>query len=121
MVKITAKVGPDQIDITNQYLAVLAMEYKILSRNNQSTNETIKEIYHFIRTLNRLDAYADLVWNLPLPASDDLFGQPQNNNLNGYMLREDMPWKYFWPNNPNQNVAHFNYELKEHGFDGDHD
>jgi hypothetical protein len=37
----SALVGPDQIDITNQYLSSLALEYKILRRSNQNTNETI--------------------------------------------------------------------------------
>jgi hypothetical protein len=41
----TAKIGPDQIDITNQYLSALALEYKLLTRNNQNTEETIKEIF----------------------------------------------------------------------------
>lgn len=41
----TARVDNDQIDITNQYLTALALEYKLLSRNNQSTDETIKEIF----------------------------------------------------------------------------
>src|SRR4051812_46369252 len=40
------KVGPDQIDITNQYLSALALEYKLLSRNNQSTDETLREIFY---------------------------------------------------------------------------
>lgn len=30
--KFYSKVGPDQIDITNQYLSALALEYKLLSR-----------------------------------------------------------------------------------------
>ncbi len=51
-------VGPDQIDITNQYMMALALEYKILSRNNQSTDETIKELYHLLYTFNRLDLMA---------------------------------------------------------------
>jgi hypothetical protein len=37
-----AKIGPDQIDIMNQYLSALALEYKILSRSNQSTAETLQ-------------------------------------------------------------------------------
>ena len=39
--KYHSKVGPDQIDIMNQYLSALALEYKILTRTNQSTTETI--------------------------------------------------------------------------------
>ena len=47
----TAKVGSDQIDITNQYLSVLALEYKLLTRNNQNMDETIKEIFYLIKTI----------------------------------------------------------------------
>jgi len=35
--KYYSKVGPDQLDIMNQYLSALALEYKILSRGNQIT------------------------------------------------------------------------------------
>ncbi|MBK9282832.1 MAG: hypothetical protein IPM51_00770 [Sphingobacteriaceae bacterium] len=60
--KYYSKVGPDQIDLTNMYLANLALEYKLLSRANQSTQETIKEIYYILKTLNRLDNEADQFW-----------------------------------------------------------
>ena len=44
----TGWVGPDQIDLVNEYLAALALEYKLLSRNNQNTDETVKEIFYEI-------------------------------------------------------------------------
>lgn len=59
----TAKIGPDQIDIINQYLSVLALEHKLLARNNQYTGETLKEIFYILETYNRLDEEADQFWN----------------------------------------------------------
>jgi hypothetical protein len=59
----TAKVGPDQIDITNQYLTTLSLEYKLLTRANQNTDETIKEIFHLIYTINRLDLSSEQFWS----------------------------------------------------------
>ncbi|MCK6649059.1 MAG: hypothetical protein L6Q66_05355, partial [Bacteroidia bacterium] len=48
----TIRVGPDNIDIANQYLIALALEYHLLARNNQDTRETIKEIYHFLYAID---------------------------------------------------------------------
>ena len=50
-----SKVGPDQIDITNQYIMALALEYKLLSRGSQETKETVYEFFHLLYTINRLD------------------------------------------------------------------
>lgn len=109
-----AKVGPDQIDITNQYLSALALEYKLLSRSNQSTLETIKEIYYLLRTINRLDARADCFWTGNEPATDDMSNYSETGDLNGFMLREDMPRNYFVPSNANSNYKHFNYAITEY-------
>ena len=50
-----SKIGPDQIDITNQYIMALALEYKLLSRGQQDTKETVYELFHLLWTINRLD------------------------------------------------------------------
>lgn len=100
-----SKVGPDQIDITNQYIIALCLEYKILSRNNQDTRETIKEIFHLLYAINRLDLEAEQFFSYPLPHNQVV--QP-NGLLNGFILREDMPFSYI-----NVNKTHFNYELLE--------
>lgn len=110
--ELESVVGPDQIDITNQYMMALALEYKILSRNNQSTEETIKELYHLLYTLNRLDLEAEQFFDNYLPTSDHI--QP-TGLLNGFMLREDMPSDYFTANN-NENFTHYNYELLENNY-----
>ena len=108
-----AWIGPDQIDITNQYLSALALEYKLLTRNNQNTDETIKEIFYLIKTINRLDAFADEFWNSSPPTNEDFSSVSQTTNLNGFMLREDMPSYYL-----NNHLTHFNYELLEAGYNG---
>jgi hypothetical protein len=110
----TAKVGPDQIDEINQYLAALALEYQLLSRNNQSTSETVKEIFHFLYAINRLDEEADQFWSgASSTPSQDLIS-PIASDRNGFILREDMPMSYLY-NAKNQ--AHFNYALQETSFD----
>jgi hypothetical protein len=105
----SAKVGPDQIDLTNMYLATLALEYKLLTRNNQNTDGTIREIYQLLYTLNRLDLEAEYLWSNAAPATPGLVLQP-SGYLNGYMLREDIPADFI-----STNLNHFNYELLLNG------
>ncbi|MCD6017085.1 MAG: hypothetical protein K0S53_206, partial [Bacteroidetes bacterium] len=101
-----SKVGPDQIDITNMYIMALALEYKLLSRNNQDTRETVKELYHMLYAINRLDLEAEQFFTVGMmPSSENV---QQNGQLNGFMLREDMPKSFF-----TQNKTHFNYGLLE--------
>lgn len=107
-----AKVGFDQIDQMNMYLAALALEYKILTRNNQDTKETIKEIFNIIESYNRLDMEADQFWNTSYQPSNSNTSQiiPKYvNDLNGFILREDM-----YKNFVNQNLNHYNYSLNEY-------
>ncbi|MCC6182687.1 MAG: hypothetical protein IT237_12725 [Bacteroidia bacterium] len=75
--------GPDQIDITNMYIMALALEYKLLTRNNQNTSETIKELYHLLYAINRLDLEAEQFWDSPEPSNDHI---AQNGLLNGFIL-----------------------------------
>ena len=110
---VTAKVGADQIDITNQYLSALALEYKLLTRNNQNTDETIKEIFYLIKTLNRLDSRADWFFQSSPPLNDNMTPYPETAYLNGFMLREDMPLSFI-----QNNLSHYNYELLEAGYNG---
>jgi hypothetical protein len=108
----SSSTGPDQIDITNQYIMALALEYKLLTRNNQDASETIKEIFHLLWALNRLDLEAEQFFDAIEPANDHI---QANGILNGFMLREDMPKDYFESNN-NQNLLHYNYSLLENGY-----
>lgn len=101
-----SKVGPDQIDITNQYIIALALEYKLLSRNNQDTRETIKELYHMLYAINRLDLEAEQFFTPSMVPSNEIISQ--NGQQNGFILREDMPKSFFI-----QNKLHFNYGLQE--------
>lgn len=101
-----SKVGPDQIDITNQYIMTLALEYKILSRNHQDTRETIKELYHMLYAINRLDLEAEQFFTPAMMPSNDIV--TQNGLQNGFILREDMPSNYI-----DQNKLHYNYALQE--------
>lgn len=104
--ELLSKIGPDQIDITNQYIMALALEYKLLSRNNQDTKETVKELYHLLYAINRLDLEAEQFFTSGMfPANDQI---TQNGQLNGFMLREDMPKQFF-----QTNKLHYNYALQE--------
>ena len=107
----TAKIGNDQIDLTNIYLATLALEYKLLTRNSQSTDETIKEIFHLLYSINRLDLEAEFFWNASfIPPYGNLSA---NGALNGYIMREDFPTDFIW-----NNIGHYNYSLLEDGYNG---
>lgn len=109
---VASVVGPDQIDITNQYMMALALEYKILSRNHQSTDETIKELYHLLYAVNRLDLEAEQFFDGVTLTNQHV---QATGLLNGFMLREDMPIDYFTANN-SENLVHYNYELLEHNY-----
>ena len=100
---LSGNVGPDQIDLTNMYLATLALEYKLLTRANQNTQETIKEIYQLLWTLNRLDLEAEHLWS-----NQNSYTLQANGTLNGFMLREDYP-NSFIPSNK----LHYNYSMRE--------
>lgn len=102
-----SKPGPDQIDIINHYIMALSLEYKLLSRGNQDVSETIKELYHLLYTVNRLDIEAESIWHDPAPTAPDHQIPKINGNLNGYMIREDMP-----PNYIKKNLEHFNFALQ---------
>jgi len=120
--KFYSKVGPDQIDLTNMYLANLALEYKLLTRSNQSTQETLKEIYYLLRTINRLDSWADWFWPpLTPPTNGEFLGYPQNGLLNGFILREDMPPNFIDSLYNYQNYKHFNYAVNEFNHSGNVD
>lgn len=102
----TSKIGPDQIDITNMYIMTLCLEYKLLTRNNQDTRETIKELYHLLYTINRLDLEAEPMMSATTWLGSDVI--QANGILNGYMLREDMPKRFM-----SDNFLHYNYSLQE--------
>ncbi len=114
--ELISTVGPDQIDITNQYMIALALEYKLLSRNNQDVSETVKELFHLLYTFNRLDLEAEQFRGPAYPSHATDYITP-NGILNGFALREDMPRndEYFTANN-NENLLHFNYQLAENNF-----
>ncbi len=60
-----------------QYIAVLAIEYKLLDENNQNTDETIEELFYALYALNRLDFYAE-----------NYFGGQKS--MNGFFVRDDI-------------------------------
>ncbi len=74
------------------YIGVLAMEYKLLQANNQSTDKVKHELFCALNAINRLDYKAEGLW------------QSGAETLNGFFVRDDFP-KDFVKNN----YDHFNY------------
>lgn len=72
------KWGDGTIDLA-YYIAALVLEYKLLNVNGQSTYNTEKELYYAIEAINRLDLNAD-----------SYFSTPQQNWLNGFIIRSDI-------------------------------
>ncbi len=60
-----------------EYLAVLAMEYRILDERSDDTEETIEELFYALYALNRLDY-----------AAEPFFGGTAS--LNGFFIRDDI-------------------------------
>lgn len=60
-----------------QYIAVLAMEYRILDEKGDEIEETVRELYYALYALNRLDYNAEL-----------FFGG--TSSLNGFFIRDEI-------------------------------
>ena len=75
--------GSTEIRVGNQmmnlgdYIAMLAMEYKILSEAGQNTNQTAQELYYALYAFNRIDYIAETHFNL-------------SSSLNGFFIRDDV-------------------------------
>lgn len=104
----------DGIIYQGWYLAVLATEYKLLKKYNLPTDKTIRELYYALKAIERLDHYAedlsilsdDYYWdensnsyyniiNNYIPWEGHLFTNNINNNLNGFLIRDDTPPFFF--------------------------
>lgn len=107
--------GADATAHLGWYMGVLATEYYLLKKENQSTQNTERELYFALLAFDRLDANAELVaeyrkgikcqdpstefFDLPvkwdkendrwLPLSEKSLWADSANNLNGYFLRMD--------------------------------
>ncbi|HEY4789506.1 MAG TPA: hypothetical protein VIH57_25825, partial [Bacteroidales bacterium] len=66
----------------NQYISVLATEYRLLKNGKQDYSSTIKQLYYALRSFERLDRSAESVYR----ADHSM----QNNDLNGFFLRYDV-------------------------------
>lgn len=87
------------------YLAVLATEQALLKKNNLPSVHTEKELYYALQALNRLDNVAEFFY-CTSPGSIGWDNEQQHyyrinssgcgneapsDNLNGFMIREDVP------------------------------
>jgi hypothetical protein len=64
------------------YIGVLATEYALLKEHDKNTDEIVYELYCALYALNRLDTY-------------DPGNHLGNDDLDGFMLREDFPANFF--------------------------
>jgi hypothetical protein len=71
----------------NQYISVLATEYRILKNNKQDYIQTIRELYYALKSFERLDMTAESVYR---PDHSQ-----QNGDLNGFFIRHDLD-DAFW-------------------------
>ncbi len=78
------------------YIGVLATEYKLLRDNNLDLTQTGYELMLALKALKRIDYTAE-----------SYFGG--SNNVNGFLLRDDVPCDFL-----QNNSAHFNSECTEH-------
>ncbi len=88
----TLEVG-DEISTLGYYIGVLATEYKLLIDNGQDITKVNHELFCALNAVNRLDYNAE----------NALYGSCPNN-LNGFLMRDDIP-TYF----VRDNYDHFNY------------
>jgi hypothetical protein len=71
----------------NQYISVLATEYRLLKNSNQDFSKTICELYYALKSFERLDATAESV-----SRTDQ---SKHNEDLNGFFIRMDTD-STFW-------------------------
>lgn len=91
------------------YIGVLSTEYLLLKQYNKSYSQTLVELFYALSALNRLDYEAEFVFqNKPNFSAGELIPSLTtaeiNNNLNGFLLRDDVPTG-FLDNKPNLKEA----------------
>ena len=119
------------------YVAVLATEHRLLTLQNKSTSENEKELYYALDAFNRLDRFgeylryngeldtynissANTTWDNTTKQYGKILTHPiynpygpNNPNVNGYLIREDVPPFFeenFFPNE--------NYKIRHNGEGG---
>ena len=88
--------------LLGSYIGFLALEYAIFKKSNLGTEVTVRELYHALFAVNRVDLFAEVMENNSSPV------------LNGYLVRDDVDDATFFANNPNinantQNAANSNF------------
>lgn len=90
------------------YIQVLATEYRLLANAGQETQATLNELYFALRTIGRLDLYAE---NYLYPE----FSLGGSSPTNGLILRDDVPYGFALANFNEEysaifnTTAHFNF------------
>jgi len=91
--------------LLGHYIGVLATEYKLLQKNNQNTEQTLKELYYALFAFNRLDLIAE---------TSNCYNKQAK--LDGFFVREDFPNNFVATNkNLNKNTLTNNTFIKGSG------
>ncbi len=77
------------------YIAVLATEWKLLNLIGGNTSKTELELYYAIKAINRLDLYAETIYNNSIST-----GNPNSSSasINGFIARSDNTYNFQWLN-----------------------
>lgn len=105
------------------YLAVLATENYILSREGKNTEANLRELYYALHALERLDKVSDVAWSygqqsLRENAIYDSISQewvpkfPVNTQADGFFLRDDIP-PYFATQFPNTDIIRSDFTVHQ--------
>jgi len=88
----------DQTMNLGWYLTILSTEYHQLASNQQNTDQTVKEIYHALWAINRLDL------NVESQFRQGFTGEPNPtvDDLNGFIARDDVDQEFY-----TNNLEHF--------------
>lgn len=71
----------------NQYISVLATEYRLLKNSKLDYSQTIHELYYALKSFERLDRSADAIYRQD--------NSSQGNDVNGFFIRNDVD-SNFW-------------------------
>ena len=87
----------------NQYISMLATEYRLLRDYDQDVSQTAKDLFYALKSFERLDKTAESYYG----------GQP--NDLNGFFVRDDITdefWSIYGPggSNPYFQASGFGFE-----------
>jgi hypothetical protein len=108
------------------YIGVLATEYALLKSVNLSTEKTVTELYYALKAIDRLDALsgqAPPVTHINNFPQDELIcpqlfqQQTEPDGLNGFFIRDDVPYAFINPLINSYNYNAINARVNDFDYD----